>query len=162
MSSGTGGSPVLGSQAPATTTGSTTSSSPARAVTSVPALTPLELMAAHHHSEQLTFPTGARLFQRGHHADAIYAICRGLVDVIDESGTVVLSRQGELISYQDILWRDGRYRTEAVARTPVEVLRLDRLSFLNLLHNHPTLAVRLLGQQHDRLREQRANGTLCY
>ena len=84
------------------------------------------------------------------------------MDVIDESGTVVLSRQGELISYQDILWRDGRYRTEAVARTPVEVLRLDRLSFLNLLHNHPTLAVRLLGQQHDRLREQRANGTLCY
>jgi hypothetical protein len=38
----------------------------------------------------------------------------------------------------------------------------DRLSFLNLLHFHPTLAVKLLGQQHDRLREQRANGTLCY
>lgn len=128
----------------------------------VPALTPLELMAAHRHSEQLTFPTGARLFQRGQHADAIYGIRRGLVDVIDENGTAVLSRQGELISYQDILWRDGRYRTEAVARTPVEVLRLDRLSFLNLLHNHPTLAVKLLGQQHDRLREQRANGTLCY
>ncbi len=161
MSIGSGGSPVLGS--PITTSPTPAASATgSEALPAMPALTPLELMAAHHHSEQLTFPTGARLFQRGHHADAIYAICRGLVDVIDESGTVVLSRQGELISYQDILWRDGRYRTEAVARTPVEVLRLDRLSFLNLLHNHPTLAVKLLGQQHDRLREQRANGTLCY
>ncbi len=128
----------------------------------VPPLTPLELMAAHRHSEQLTFPTGSRLFQRGNPADAIYGIRRGLVHVVDANGTAVLSRQGELISYQDILWRDGRYRTEAVALTPVEVLRLDRLSFLNLLHNHPTLAVKLLGQQHDRLREQRSNGTLCY
>jgi CRP-like cAMP-binding protein len=119
-------------------------------------------MAAHRHSEHLTFPTGARLFQRGQPADAIYGIRRGLVDVIDENGIAVLFRQGELISYQDIIWRDGRYRTKAVARTPVEVLRLDRLSFLNLLHFHPTLAVKLLGQQHDRLREQRANGTLCY
>ena len=153
MSIVSGGSPSVGSPSSATAV------APSVQVT---ALTPLELMAAHRHSEQLTFPTGARLFLRGQHADAIYGIRRGLVDVIDENGTAVLSRQGELISYQDILWRDGRYRTEAVARTPVEVLRLDRLSFLNLLHNHPTLAVKLLGQQHDRLREQRANGTLCY
>lgn len=152
MSRPSGGSPIVGSPS---------SINPANTV-QVQALTPLELMAAHRHSELLTFPTGARLFRLSHHADAIYGIRRGLVDVIDESGTAVLFRQGELISYQDILWRDGHHRTEAVARTPVEVLRLDRLSFLNLLHNHPTLAVKLLGQQHDRLREQRANGTLCY
>lgn len=150
MSRVSGGSPTLGSPTFVT------------AASKVRALTPLELMAAHRHSELLTFPTGARLFRQGHQADAIYGIRRGLVDVIDASGTAVLFRQGELISYQDILWRDGHHRTEAVARTPVEVLRLDRLSFLNLLHNHPTLAVKLLGQQHDRLREQRANGTLCY
>jgi len=49
-----------------------------------------------------------------------------------------------------------------VARTPVEVVRLDRLRFLNLLHNHPTLALLLIGQQHERLREQRTSGTCCY
>ena len=34
--------------------------------------------------------------------------------------------------------------------------------FLNLMHNHPTLALLLIGQQHDRLREQRTSGTCCY
>ena len=38
----------------------------------------------------------------------------------------------------------------------------DRLRFLNLLHNHPTLAILLIAQQHDRLREQRSSGTCCY
>ena len=40
--------------------------------------------------------------------------------------------------------------------------KLDRLRFLNLLHNHPTLAILLIGQQHERLREQRTSGTCCY
>ena len=50
----------------------------------------------------------------------------------------------------------------AVARTPVELVKLERLLFLNLLHNHPTLAVVLIGQQHERLREQRASGSYSY
>jgi CRP-like cAMP-binding protein len=54
------------------------------------------------------------------------------------------------------------HRSDAVALTPVEVVRLDRLRFLNLLHNHPTLAILLIAQQHDRLREQRSSGTCCY
>ena len=82
--------------------------------------------------------------------------------MIGESDERLCYRPGELFSYQDILWRDGIYRNEAVARTPVEILRLDRLRFLNLLHNHPTLAVLLISQQHERLREQRTSGTCCY
>ena len=44
----------------------------------------------------------------------------------------------------------------------MELLKPDRLPFLNLLHNHPTLAMQLIGQQHVRLREQRASGTCAY
>ncbi len=128
-----------------------------------PALTtPIELMAAQVDCELLTLPTGARVFTRGAPADAIYGVRRGIVEVIGETGEKLCYRPGELFSYQDIVWRDGIYRTEAVARTPVELLRLDRLRFLNLLHNHPTLAVLLISQQHERLREQRTSGTCCY
>ena len=63
---------------------------------------------------------------------------------------------------EDEVWREGVHRSDAVALTPVEVVRLDRLRFLNLLHNHPTLAILLIAQQHDRLREQRSSGTCCY
>ncbi|MDP4706802.1 MAG: Crp/Fnr family transcriptional regulator [Cyanobium sp. MAG_137] len=124
--------------------------------------TPLELMAAQVDCEVLTLPTGSKVFSRGSRADSIYGVRRGIIEVISESGEKLCYRPGELFSYQDILWRDGIYRNEAFARTPVEILRLDRLRFLNLLHNHPTLAVLLISQQHERLREQRTSGTCCY
>ena len=131
-------------------------------VASATITTPLELMAAQVDCEVLTLPTGTKVFSRGSRADSIYGVRRGIIEVIGESGEKLCYRPGELFSYQDILWRDGIYRNEAVARTPVEILRLDRLRFLNLLHNHPTLAVLLISQQHERLREQRTSGTCCY
>ena len=131
-------------------------------VASVAITTPLELMAVQVECEVLTLPTGSKVFSRGSRADSIYGVRRGIIEVISESGEKLCYRPGELFSYQDILWRDGIYRNEAVARTPVEILRLDRLRFLNLLHNHPTLAVLLISQQHERLREQRTSGTCCY
>jgi len=134
----------------------------ARAAQSIAGLSPLELMASQVDCEVMTLPTGARVFSRGGAADAIHAVRRGIVEVIGERSERLCYRPGELFSYQDILWREDLYRTEAVARTPVEVVRLDRLRFLNLLHNHPTLAILLISQQHERLREQRTSGTCCY
>lgn len=123
---------------------------------------PIALMSAQVDCEVLTLPTGARVFARGSIADSIYAVRLGIVELSTSSGERLSYRPGELFSYQDIIWREGVYRSEATARTPVELLRLDRLRFLNLLHNHPTLAILLIGQQHDRLREQRTSGTCCY
>ena len=119
-------------------------------------------MAAQVDCESLSFPTGALIFSRGQAADAIFCVRRGIVEVVNRTGDKLCYRPGELFSYEDIVWKDGVYRNEAIARTPVEVVRLDRLRFLNLLHNHPTLAILLIGQQHDRLREQRSSGTCCY
>ena len=124
--------------------------------------TAIDLMAVQVDAECLTLPTGATVFEQGMGADSIYGIRRGIVELIGPEGERLSYRPGELFSYQDIVWGVGQHRDTAIARTPVEVLRLERLCFLNLLHNHPTLAVLLIGQQHDRLREQRTSGTCCY
>ena len=123
---------------------------------------PIDLLAAQVDSEIFTLPTGSRVFSRGSAANAIYGLRRGIVELLSETGERICFRPGELFSYQDIVWREGVHRSDALARTPVEVLRLDRLRFLNLLHNHPTLAILLIGKQHQRLREQRTSGTCCY
>ncbi|MEO1002193.1 MAG: cyclic nucleotide-binding domain-containing protein [Cyanobacteria bacterium J06638_7] len=122
----------------------------------------VDLMAVQVESERLTLPTGASVFEQGMEADSIYGIRRGIVELIGSAGEKLSYRPGELFCYQDIVWGVGRHRNTAIARTPVEILRLERLCFLNLLHNHPTLAVLLIAQQHDRLREQRTSGTCCY
>jgi CRP/FNR family cyclic AMP-dependent transcriptional regulator len=127
-----------------------------------PALAPIELIARQDDSDVFTLPTGAHVFRRGARASAIYALRRGLVELVGDNGVRTSYQPGELFSYCDIAWREGVHCSDALARTPVEVIRLDRLRFLNLLHNHPTLAVLLIGQQHDRLREQRSSGSRCY
>ncbi|MCP9928224.1 cyclic nucleotide-binding domain-containing protein [Cyanobium sp. CH-040] len=119
-------------------------------------------MAVQVETERLTLPTGATVFEQGRSADSIYGIRRGIVELIGNGGEKLCYRPGELFCYQDIVWGAGEHSNTAFARTPVEILRLDRLRFLNLLHNHPTLALLLIGQQHDRLREQRSSGTCCY
>jgi CRP-like cAMP-binding protein len=124
--------------------------------------TPLELLTYQVDCELFSLPTGSHVFSRGASANAIYAVKRGIVELQATSAERICYRPGELFSYQDIVWRQGEHRSDAVARTPVEILRLDRLRFLNLLHNHPTLAVLLIAQQHDRLREQRTSGTCVY
>ena len=124
--------------------------------------TPLELLAAQVDCELFSLPTGAHVFSRGANANAIYAVKRGIVELEGPTAERICYRPGELFSYQDIVWHQGEHRSDAVAQTPVEILRLDRLRFLNLLHNHPTLAVLLIAQQHQRLREQRTSGTCVY
>ncbi|MFQ6537642.1 MULTISPECIES: cyclic nucleotide-binding domain-containing protein [Aphanothece] len=124
--------------------------------------TPIELMSAHVDCEVVTLPTGAKVYRHGAPADSIYAVRRGIVELLGATRETLCYRSGELFSYQDIVWGDGTHHSDALARTPVEILRLDRLRFLNLLHNHPTLAVQLISQQHVRLREQRTSGTCCY
>jgi CRP-like cAMP-binding protein len=125
-------------------------------------LSPIGLIAEQLDCETVTLPTGAHVFRRGEAAQTIYAISRGIVELVSQQGETICYRSGEFFCYQDIIWREGRHRDDALARSPVEILSLDRLSFLNLLHNHPTLAVQLIGQQHDRLREQRVSGACCY
>jgi len=123
---------------------------------------PVDLIAAQVDCERLAYPTGAEIFTSGERAAAIYGVLQGLVELIDRDGNRMCFRPGEVFSYQDIAWREGCYRNNAVARTPVELVKLSRLHFLNLLHNHPTLAVMLISQQHERMREQRNSGTICY
>ena len=123
---------------------------------------PVDLIAARVDCERLAYPTGAEIFTCGQPAAAIFGVRQGRVELIDPSGNRLSYRPGEVFSYEDIAWREGRHRNIAVARTPVELVKLSRLHFLNLLHNHPTLAVTLISQQHERMREQRNSGTICY
>jgi CRP/FNR family cyclic AMP-dependent transcriptional regulator len=123
---------------------------------------PLEVMYAHPGSEFFTLPTGSRVYQRGDAAQFIYGVKRGIVECVGQEGETLCYRPGELFNFQDIAYAGERHNDEAIARTPVEIVQMDRRQFFNLLHTHPTLALLLISQQHSRLREQRTSGTCCY
>jgi CRP/FNR family cyclic AMP-dependent transcriptional regulator len=123
---------------------------------------PIDLICAQVDCDSFTLPTGSTIYERGAVARSIYAVRRGIVELVGVEGDKICYRPGEVFCFQDIIWEQGKHCSTALARTPVDVLRLDRLRFFNMLHNHPTLALSLIRQQHQRLREQRTSGTCCY
>jgi CRP/FNR family cyclic AMP-dependent transcriptional regulator len=63
-------------------------------------LNPLDLLASHLECEHFTFPTGSHVFKRGTAATAIYAVKRGIVELVGEKGEKTCYRPGELFSFQ--------------------------------------------------------------
>jgi hypothetical protein len=52
-------------------------------------------------------------------------------------------------------------RTLPTGSLIVQLLRLDRASFLELIHRHPTLVIELLQRQYGRLRAQRRQSAIA-
>ena len=124
--------------------------------------TAVQLIAEHRNVELLLLPTGSILFERGESVSALYAIERGLVELTTGGRDRLRYGDGEVFFYEDLVVDDAHHSRTARAITPVQVLRLDRNSFLELIHRHPTLVLSLLSGQHRRLREQRLSAAHFY
>ncbi|WP_231856364.1 cyclic nucleotide-binding domain-containing protein [Synechococcus sp. MIT S9508] len=127
-----------------------------------PMPTAVQLIAEHRNVELLLLPTGSILFERGESVSALYAIERGLVELTTGGRDRLRYGDGEVFFYEDLVVDDAHHSRTARAITPVHVLRLDRNSFLELIHRHPTLVLSLLSGQHRRLREQRLGAAHFY
>ena len=124
--------------------------------------TAVQLIAEHRNVDLLLLPTGSILFERGESVSALYAIERGLVELTTGGRDRLRYGDGEVFFYEDLVVDDEHHSRTARAITPVQVLRLDRNSFVELIHRHPTLVLSLLSGQHRRLREQRLGAAHFY
>ena len=118
--------------------------------------TPDELFADHKDGEDLNVPTGGLIYRAGDSVECVYALQRGMVEL---SAAGMTGRQrygpGEIFSYEDLAGSQQVHSHDAIALTPVAVVRLPRGSFVELILRHPTIVLALLERQHSRLREQR-------
>ena len=124
--------------------------------------TAVQLIAEHRNHEELILPTGSLLFRRGSFATSIFAIERGLVELTSGGRDRLRYGDGEMFFFEDLLGGRKRHSRTATAITPVHAFSLDRNSFMELIHQHPTLVLTLLGRQHARLREQRLDAAHFY
>ncbi|MGC6482016.1 MAG: cyclic nucleotide-binding domain-containing protein [Synechococcus sp.] len=128
-----------------------------------PLPTPVELFADQQDGDLLTYPTGATVFRAGDPVDAVYALQRGMVELSaqGEAGKLRYGA-GEIFSYEDLSGTRLTHSHDARALTPVEVVRLPRTRFVELILRHPTIVLALLERQHSRLREQRLQARHYY
>lgn len=124
--------------------------------------TAVQLIAEHRNHDELILPTGSVLFRRGVVAHSIYAIERGLVELSSGGRDRLRYGDGEVFFFEDLIGELQRHSRTATAITPVHAFCLDRNSFMELIHRHPTLVLTLLGRQHARLREQRLDAAHFY
>ena len=132
-------------------------------VSSRPLPTPVDLFADDRDGDQLQFPTGGFIFRAGEPVEAVYALQRGIVELsaCGESGKLRFSA-GEIFSYQDLSGASLTHGHDARALTPVQLVRLPRRRFVELILRHPTIVLALLERQHGRLREQRLEARHYY
>jgi CRP/FNR family cyclic AMP-dependent transcriptional regulator len=135
---------------------------PSALITTSPLPSPVELIAEHAHADQHTVPTGAILFRRSEPVQAIYALERGLVELSAPGAGRLRYGAGEVFFYEDLAGNRLHHSRDARALTPVAFVRLPRISFLELVHRHPTMVLSLLERQHSRLREQRLDACHFY
>lgn len=126
----------------------------ALALRSAPMFAPLgadELLPIAALAGEVVLRPGATLFEAGEPGDALYVVVAGAVEVRRGEQAVATLGPGECVGELAALDWEPRSAT-VVAREATELVRLDRDDLLDLLADHPAMALKLAGVLVARLR----------
>lgn len=105
-------------------------------------------------SQRLSFKAGTTLFNQGDPGDAAYVVLAGAADVLvnSDSGEIKVATVGPNSIIGEIAILCDVNRTATVrANSPLEVLRIDKAQFLEMLSEFPEMAVQIIRVLADRL-----------
>lgn len=98
-------------------------------------------------SGRVVFESGHVLFHQGDDGDAAYAIISGTAEILVESrnGLIPINRSGpgEIVGELAIVCEVPRTAT-VKATSRLDTLRIDKLQFLQLLHDSPEAAIEVI------------------
>ena len=104
-------------------------------------------------------PPGATVFSEGEVGTEMYVIQSGSVAIVkkvkDELKTLSVLEKGDFFGEMSIL-EDVPRTADAVARTDIELVRINKSTFDEMLRNNGEIAVRMLRKLSRRLRETTA------
>ena len=108
--------------------------------------------------QQITYPAGAILMREGEHGDGVYIVLSGMFEIIKALGTPdehLFGRRGagELVGEMGLLNQDGLRTASVRAASDVQLIRLTRAEFEQLLGRYPKIAYQMLRALSMRLRD---------
>lgn len=115
-----------------------------------------------HHLEtslkRIDLPEESFLFNEGDKGDSFYIILNGQVEIIKALNTenervLAIRAQGDFLGEMGLLIREGRRTASVRSRTPVQLLEINHIDFDSLLKEWPSLALDMLREVSNRLRE---------
>lgn len=117
-------------------------------------MAPAKLKLLAYTSERLSYRCGENLFRQGEDGDAAFVILHGSADVLveTEKGEVKVAELAENSVVGEISILCDIARTATVrAVTPIEVLRISKENFLNLLADFPDMTIEVVRVLASRL-----------
>ena len=120
-------------------------------------LSPPELSALRRVARAQTFTAGQEIFKEGDNGDGVYVVQDGLVEIsglVDQKMRLVLSQVGPGDIFGEMAVLDNKPRSAcAVAKADAKVYFIPRAEMLALVEHSPTLALALMREISQRLRE---------
>lgn len=105
-----------------------------------------------HSDDAVSFPQGTVLFRAGDPGDYMYILKTGEVDLLVDDAVVETAREGAI--FGEFALPDGEQRSStAIARTAVELVRIDGRRFEFLVQQTPYFAVEVMRTLAARLRQ---------
>lgn len=113
---------------------------------------------------RIDLPEKSVLFNEGDKGDTFYIILDGRVEIIKALNTenerlLAIREQGDFLGEMGLLIRDGRRTASVRTLTQVQLLEISHLDFDLLIKEWPTLALDMLREVSNRLRESQ-NATI--
>ena len=106
--------------------------------------------------QRISYLKDEMVFAQGAPPDAVYIVLDGEVDVIrlTATGSALLARLGktEVIGEMGVLCDKPR-NAMIVAHTDVQALRIDKATFLHIVHQVPQLALAIIRELSNRLEQ---------
>ena len=104
--------------------------------------------------QRISYLKDEMIFDQGSPPDAVYVVLEGEVDVVrvTDASKVLLARLGrkEVIGEMGVLCDKPRVAM-IVAHTNVQALRIDKVTFLHIVHQVPQLALAIIRELSNRL-----------
>src|SRR5437764_11299171 len=120
-------------------------------------LPPQELEAVRRIAREEQFPVGQEVFKEGDEGDGVFVVKDGLVEIsalVGPNQRHVFSQVGPGDIFGEMAVLENKPRSaHAVARTATQVYFIPRAEILALVGRSPALALSLLGEISNRLRE---------
>jgi serine phosphatase RsbU (regulator of sigma subunit) len=103
------------------------------------------------------YPPGEVIFREGEPGDRLLIILEGQIEIVKALGTpdehhFAIRGPGDFLGEMSLLYPDGRRSASVQASSPVQTLEMTRVDFDSLINRQPALAIYLLRELANRLR----------
>jgi CRP/FNR family transcriptional regulator, cyclic AMP receptor protein len=120
-------------------------------------ITPAQILECWHQpGDRLSLNPGDVLFHAGEAGSVVFGLLHGELE-LQQNGTLEVIQAGDVVGEESLLFPDHQRFATAIARTPAELVFLDRERFLFAIQTGaPTLALAIMASLSERLRHLKA------